>query len=202
MGGFDDAGKTRLRREFAGRRRALSEAEVASASRAICAWIVSSAEFRETRHLVLYSPRANEVDPGEVAKRASEQGLPTYYPRVEGDDLAFRRAVAADLHPGPFGVEEPPSGAARLPGDAAGVLVLVPGVAFDRRGGRLGSGRGYYDRALPTLRHATRFGLAAEALVVDRLPQDPWDVCMNAVVTERGILPTPTATTVHSGELT
>ncbi len=202
MGGFDDAAKTRLRREFAARRRALSEAEIASASRAVCAWIVSSAEFPEARHLVLYSPCANELDPGGVARRASEQGLPTYYPRVEGDDLAFRRAAVADLCPGPFGIGEPPSGAPRLAGDAPGVLVLVPGVAFDRRGGRLGSGRGYYDRALSSFRHATRFGIAAEALVVDRLPQDTWDVCMNAVVTERGVLRTPAATAVHSGELT
>lgn len=202
MGGFDDAGKSRLRRELVARREALIAAEIDSASRAICARVASSAELAATSHLVTYSARPGEIDPEYVAVLAAARGVATYYPRVVRDELEFRRAAPEDLSPGRFGIPEPSGGTALLPDDAAGVLILVPGVAFDRRGGRLGSGRGYYDRALSRRGGAICFGLTAEALLVERLPQDAWDVRMNGVVTERGVLRISTVNGVHPGELT
>jgi 5-formyltetrahydrofolate cyclo-ligase len=202
MGGFDDAGKSRLRREFIARGRALGVAELAAASRAVCGWIAGSAELGSARHLVAYCARRGEIDPRELVREAAARGIATYYPCVVGDELEFRRGVEDELRPGAFGIPEPPAGAEVLGDGVAGLLILVPGVAFDRRGGRLGSGHGYYDRALARIPSAVRLGLATQAMVVDRLPQDPWDVCMNAVVTERGVLRTSPASDVHPGELT
>jgi 5-formyltetrahydrofolate cyclo-ligase len=75
-----------------------------------------------------------------------------------------------------------------LDGDRPDVLVVIPGVAFDRQGTRLGSGLGYYDRALPTIPLAYRVGVTLEALVVDRLPVDAWDVPMHLIATEIRLL--------------
>jgi 5-formyltetrahydrofolate cyclo-ligase len=67
--------------------------------------------------------------------------------------------------------------------------VVVPGMAFDRQGGRLGRGAGVYDRFLARLPERTlRIGLIPSALLVERLPTEPHDIPMHAVATERGVL--------------
>jgi len=68
------------------------------------------------------------------------------------------------------------------------VLFLVPGVAFDARGVRLGRGIGWYDRALERHPRSIRVGLAYGFQVVSRLPEAPWDVRMHAIVTEAGLI--------------
>ena len=147
---------------------------------------VTGADFlRSAQHLVVYAARSDEVDPHAIEVAAGRTGIPTYYPRLEAGSLAFRRARLADLVPGRFGLQEPLEDAHLLDPAARDVVVIVPGLAFDRRGNRLGTGRGYYDRAHPMLRDARRIGLTLEALVVDAVPIDPWDVPMDAIATER-----------------
>ena len=68
-------------------------------------------------------------------------------------------------------------------------LIIVPGVAFDSMGGRIGYGKGYYDRFLPQLRaDVPKLGLAYDFQVLPRVPQDEFDIRMDAIVTEKGIL--------------
>jgi 5-formyltetrahydrofolate cyclo-ligase len=88
-----------------------------------------------------------------------------------------------------YGFHQPVEGAARL--DERSIdIVLVPGVLFDRRGGRLGRGQGYYDRFLSRLRPSTVLvGVSAEALVSESpLPVDDHDVPMGWLATERGVV--------------
>jgi 5,10-methenyltetrahydrofolate synthetase len=82
---------------------------------------------------------------------------------------------------------EPPPDAPVL-GDVGNAVILVPGLGFDRRGARLGTGMGYYDRSLPAHPHLKRIGVTLDALIVDSIPTDPWDVPMEAIVTERELL--------------
>ncbi len=108
-----------------------------------------------------------------------------------------------DLHPGRYGVPEPPEGAKRV-SLARSAVVVVPGVAFDRRGGRLGRGQGFYDRALRAARGEPRgegagpfvVGLAVSSQLLEEVPVESHDESMDAVVTEREIArvePGPTA---------
>ena len=181
-----DNPKARLRRELEARRQSIAAVDLVSASASACAGIVESEIFRGAQHVVVYAARSCELDPHAIEVAAERSGIPTYYPRVEAGSLAFRRACLGDLVAGRFGVREPLEGAQVLDPTARDVIVIVPGLAFDRRGNRLGTGRGYYDRALPKLRDARRLGLTLEALVVDAVPIDPWDVPMDAIATERG----------------
>ena len=99
------------------------------------------------------------------------------WPRISpaGTALEFACCAAAELVPGPTRALEPPPSAPSLPVHAID-LAVVPGVAFDARGGRLGRGRGHYDATLPLLRpDAARVGLAFDAQVVDRVPTEPHD---------------------------
>jgi 5-formyltetrahydrofolate cyclo-ligase len=106
-------------------------------------------------------------------------------PRVEGDDLKFHWVAGrAELQPGRFGILEP---AAEAP--AAGDdfdLILVPGMAFDLRGGRLGRGRGFYDRFLRTAL-GLRVGVCFEDQIVDDVPSEAHDLRMDFVITPSAI---------------
>lgn len=182
------------------RRRAIAAADLASASASVCAAVVGSRIFRTAKHVVLYAARAWEVDPAAIERIASDAGVPTYYPRAGDDGLTFRRARRDQLVPGRFGVQEPVESAERLEAATGQVVVLVPGVAFDRRGNRLGTGRGYYDRALPNLKDAFRVGLTLETLIVGPIPVDPWDIPMHAIASERGLFPVDPRVGVDPGD--
>jgi 5-formyltetrahydrofolate cyclo-ligase len=198
MGGLVDT-KSRLRRELIARRCVLSADELARASRAVCAQVAAATDYRNARVLVMYAARNGEVDPESLGTRA-DGIVETYYPIVEGDSLAFRRADVADLRQGTFGIPEPPSTAPRLEPGRSDVLILVPGIAFDIEGGRLGTGRGFYDRALVAYPLAHRFGIGLAAFVVRKLPVDPWDVVMHAVATEHEIIRADAYAGAHPGD--
>lgn len=88
------------------------------------------------------------------------------------------------LEPGPFGLQQPPAESASAQPD----VVLVPLLAFDRRLNRLGQGAAHYDRALSLLPDAYAVGLAWSAQECDLVPTDPWDVPLDAILTEREFL--------------
>jgi 5-formyltetrahydrofolate cyclo-ligase len=138
--------------------------------------------------IAAYASIGAEVDPSRILERALEKGHRCALPRValEGAPLDFVEWRAGEaLQPGPFGTREPMGPPlARAPD-----IILVPLLAFDSSGHRLGYGGGYYDRTLSMLRMAeARFlsvGLAFAAQEVDALPVDPFDQRLDWIVTER-----------------
>ena len=91
-------------------------------------------------------------------------------------------ATGDDLVPGPFGLFQPHHEAPDLAPD----IILTPLLAFDSKLDRLGQGAGYYDRAFAQFPHALRIGVAWNVQCVDALPVDPWDMPLDAVITESG----------------
>jgi 5-formyltetrahydrofolate cyclo-ligase len=164
---YEDA-KRLLRRRMEAARRALSQSEVADRSGTVCRRVLALPAFAAARHVVLYAAMQNEIDPVAIAAAAVAAGKRTYLPRPGHTEPGFAEIASGSI----------------LPDAAEEVLVIVPGLAFDAQGARLGRGRGWYDRAL--LRHprAHRVGLAYEFQVVPRVPEASWDVRMHAVVTD------------------
>jgi 5-formyltetrahydrofolate cyclo-ligase len=123
------------------------------------------------------------------ARAGARIALPVTPPKGSDAPLTFRLWDAADqLAPGHFPVHEPPAHAPQVEPD----LVLVPLLAFDRRGHRLGYGAGHYDRTLARLRAlkpVTALGLSFSAQGVEVLPAGPHDQRLDGVVTERGFIP-------------
>ena len=187
MGASSEDTKARLRRGYLARSRAVGPEALAQASAVACAHVVGTRAFRDARHVVVYAARSWELDAHPIAAAAGRNAVPTYYPRLAGGTLEFVRSGRADLAPGALGIDEPAPEAPPLPVGLDGILFVVPGVAFDRQGGRLGSGFGCYDRTLRAFPSAIRIGLALHELLVDRLPTDPWDLPVDAVATERGV---------------
>jgi 5-formyltetrahydrofolate cyclo-ligase len=131
-----------------------------------------------------YFPVHDELDPVPLLEAQYARGLRTALPVVQsGPDLVFREwAPGAPLKRGKFGLKQPEAGSAELIPD----IVLVPLLAFDRKGGRLGYGAGYYDAALRRMRqHArlTAIGIAFDEQEFPEVPQGPQDERLDMVLT-------------------
>ena len=140
-------------------------------------------EIRAARAVMLFSSFGSEVPTGPLIERLREGGVTTALPRIEeGDLVPVAYAPGDPVRPTSFGALEPVGPDAL---DAASLdVVVVPGVAFDRSGGRIGYGGGYYDRFLRDLA-PFRAGIAFSLQVVDgRLPAGNFDLPVHAIVTE------------------
>lgn len=146
--------------------------------------------WRDAASIALYVSLPGEVDSVSLLNLAWGEGKTVFLPKIT--HLANRQmeffpiANIDQLQPGPFNLKEPPAGTPARAVD----LLLVPGVAFDRRGYRLGHGGGFYDRFLAEHADfaATRIGLCASWQLLARLPNDSWDLPMNGVCTEEELL--------------
>ena len=141
------------------------------------------AEVEGASTVALYSALGPEADPSIALPPLLDRGVVVVFPRVVGELLEFAPASSlADLHPGYMGVMEPKSAAI----DASVLdVIVVPGVAFDREGGRLGQGGGHYDRTLARLGSETfRVGFCFSCQIVDKVPREDHDELLDALVTE------------------
>jgi 5-formyltetrahydrofolate cyclo-ligase len=169
------AAKRALRATLRRRLRSLSEA----ARRAGSADVVS----RLARHVppsgavAGFVALADEPDLGPIWQALAGRLV---LPRIEGDALRWCRASLADLVPGTFGLLEPPPGAPEVPArDVA--LWVVPGLGFDAAFGRLGRGRGFYDRALAA-RRGPAIGVGFDVSEVPEVPREAHDVVLDGVI--------------------
>lgn len=180
--------KRRLRGELLRRRRAVDPAEREAAGAAVARSLLAMPQIGRARRIALYAALPDELPTRPIFEALERLGRPRLFPRIAGsagDRLEFAPVDAWDeLLPGPLGVLAPPARRAALslgPEDVA----LVPGVAFDREGRRLGRGGGHYDRAFAA-GGAFLVGIAFELQWVPRVPCDSRDRSMDAIVTERG----------------
>lgn len=138
-----------------------------------------------------YWPIGSEIDPFPLVRRLkNEADADICLPRVEDDgSMSFRAwAPGNPLEDRPLGLQEPPADTAIV----SPTLVLTPLLGFDRKGNRLGYGKGHYDRALTGLRAQGRVfvcGLAFFGQEVDEVPHEPHDIPLDWVMTERGSIP-------------
>lgn len=133
-----------------------------------------------------YVSLPDEVETWRLIEYMLEHGKHVVVPRVSGArlQLAEVRDPARDLAPGAFGVWEPRRGTRRTVPLRDLDLVLVPGLAFDRAGNRLGRGRGYFDRLLARApRSLHTIGLCFRFQLLDRLPTNAHDRPVHAVLT-------------------
>jgi 5-formyltetrahydrofolate cyclo-ligase len=179
--------KEYVRSYFLTQRSRLAHPEIEEKSLRVCRNLAALECFRTSNRIGLYSPVRNEVDTGEIYSLSKRSGQEFYFPRIDGNDLTFHRVLDPDeLKPGKFKIPEPDSNAPVFePGKLD--LILIPGVAFDPSGVRLGYGKGYYDRLLAEIPINRRVALAYSFQMSDSLPRREGDVSMGLVVTELGI---------------
>lgn len=200
--------KQLLRREITERLGNLDAAAVASASREACARLMTRPEFLAARRVMLFVPIGHELDPARIALECQRLAKTLWLPRTtwETREMVAARAPSWNVEglvQGRHGLREPAQSAEVAPIDTLG-LIVVPGVAFDPSGSRLGRGGGFYDRFLaslvearsdqnlnhpstsPTRPPSHRPFLAALALdeqIVDVVPMERHDVPLDLIVT-------------------
>lgn len=150
--------------------------------------------WAKSRIVALYSPIRKEAQAGGLMRAAWAEGKQVLLPRtIPGPNrlIQFLPCESFDtLKPGVFGILEPDPLTCPLPpeGEIIPDLMVVPGVAYDRNGYRLGNGGGYYDRffARPGMDSVARLGFAYDFQVVDAIPDlGPWDVPMHGYCTDK-----------------
>lgn len=183
--------KAEFRALAAARRRDVPDND--EASRRIAARLFDLPEFGGAETVMLYLDVRDEVRTRWLLPQLFDQGKTVVVPFCQGRELnLFRLEGLDELETGAFGILEPRLGLRSLPEKLATAeqldAVVVPGVAFDRRGARLGYGRGFYDRLLPRVRpDVALIGLAFECQMFAELPAAEHDVFMDRVITEAAV---------------
>lgn len=180
--------KPDTRRLLLSRRDALTERDRTTYSGAICSRAAEViAERCAARSVVaLYANKGSEVETALLDETLRAGGFRIAYPRVVDDArvLAFHAVTIDELVPSRWGLREPTAQVAAVVLEEISAFV-VPGLAFDRRGGRVGWGMGHYDATFAAAATgAERIGLAFECQVIDNVPRESHDVALDAIITE------------------
>lgn len=156
-------------------------------SSAIQAVIRASAGWRSASGVLGFVPLRSEPDLLELLRERARGGglccVPRWNPSTEDYDAAVLPEEGG-LVAGPYGVLEPAPSLPRVPWERLD-LILVPGLGFDRRGWRLGRGRGHFDRLLRRVMQSSRWGIAFDRQIVAQIPTEPHDVNVHFLVTPR-----------------
>ena len=183
--------KNILRAELKARRALISIEKKAVLDTAICERIASLPCFCEAESILLYSPVKGEIDLSPLAKAALDMGKRVAYPICNKDDLSmtFRYVSSlSELLPGSYSIPEPPKDATEFSSDTK-ALCVVPALAFDTLGFRIGYGKGYYDRFLKNFDGYT-VGAVYSELLSELLPRGYYDMAVDIIITERRIIET------------
>lgn len=178
--------KAQLRQQCLETRKALGKETRAQASQGICAHIGDWRLFQRSSVILTYLPMRGEVDLRPLLERHPEKRwlLPRILPE-EGNRMALHPYDPERLVRHTFGMEEPDARLPEIPPDEV-QLVLVPGLAYDRRGWRLGYGGGYFDRFLKGF-SGTSLGVIYQSLLLDSIPHHQYDMPVDWVATESGL---------------
>ncbi|MDR2686695.1 MAG: 5-formyltetrahydrofolate cyclo-ligase [Oscillospiraceae bacterium] len=179
-------GKQALRRELLALRNAIALEDRQAWDAAVNRAIVEDGWFGESQAVLAYCPIGSEPDIKPALEEALRQGKRVFLPRCNPvtREMAFHRIASFEgLNPGAHGIPEPGESncALRI---ANGALCLVPAVAFDKAGFRLGYGGGYYDRFLARRRGLRTLGICYEILLRGCLPKSATDIPVERVLTE------------------
>ncbi len=187
----DDQQKADIRRQVLAKLAAMSDEQRHGGSVAACSRLTALEVFQHASVVMLYMPLASEVDLTPVAIRCFQTGKTVCVPLVDWKRRDMEPVEVTSFDDHVMEVDEHglrmPRGGAPIPPNLLD-LVVVPGLAFDAHGHRLGRGGGYYDRFLGRLRRtAATVGLGFDVQITDEVPVDDGDVSVDIVVTDRRV---------------
>lgn len=180
------AEKRRLRRLLEARRRAIAPDDAERAGRAVAEHLLRDAALRAASRVALYAALPGELPLRALFDALAARGVARLLPRIRRGRIEFAEVESwAELEPGVFDVLEPPDARPER-ALGSGDIAVVPGLAFDTQGNRLGHGKGYYDRAFSGERSSLPrlIGACFAAQVIARVPHGSRDRPMDAIVTE------------------
>mgnify|MGYP000031203725 FL=1 len=188
-----DVAKIQIREEVATIISALSESDIAIKVKSIEDRLFEFANFLEAKITLLYVSGYNEVQTKNIIKRAYSYNkivvLPAFDPKTFEMELMKVDKFSQELKPGPRGVPEPKADCCKIVPIDRIDIAIIPGIAFDEKGGRIGTGRGYYDRLIPKLAITTRkVALTLEEQIIPQVPMESHDKHVDIIITDKRII--------------
>ncbi|MBM4236011.1 MAG: 5-formyltetrahydrofolate cyclo-ligase [Firmicutes bacterium] len=185
--------KNKLRKQIITERDQLTDEEIATKSATIAEKLYSLSAFNQAEAIMYFVSFGSEVDTRPIVEETIRRRKIALAPKAvpQSRELIPSRILDwdSDLMPGYYNIPEPRAGAMR-PYDPEQIdLLIVPGVAFDLKGNRLGYGGGYYDRFFSLLKPGTPLvALVFDLQIVPTVPTDEWDRPVDCVITEKRII--------------
>jgi 5-formyltetrahydrofolate cyclo-ligase len=183
--------KSEIRKRMIALRNAIPREEIEEKSRAIQQRVMALEAVQSASTLMAYLSFGSEVDLDGLICWCWGEGKRIVVPicHMESRKLTACRIDGFDeLETGHYGIRAPMEGLIRPVPEGEIDAILVPAVAFDRRGYRIGYGGGYYDRFLPRTPQAVKIGVAFSSQIVEEIPADGHDLPVGMIVTEREVI--------------
>ncbi|MGN0630150.1 MAG: 5-formyltetrahydrofolate cyclo-ligase [Ruminococcus sp.] len=181
--------KKNLRREMKTLRKSIPREEKAELDRKMRENFFASDIYKNAEMILTFISFGDEPDTTEILKRAWQDKKTTAVPRCMPESRMSFYIIndMNDCIEGAYGIPEPSGECPEAALDGKGIVCLVPGLAFDRKGGRLGYGGGYYDRFLSRHPDIQTFGFCAEMFVAEDVPQEDTDVKLRGLITDKTV---------------
>ena len=177
--------KKRIRKLIADRRSVIKTDEIKEASVKICEKVIALREFVDCAYVYAYIDFNNEVETKGIIEEAWRNGKKVAVPKITDNRMDFYEITSFEqLQKGYYGILEPQGCEMANAEDA---LMIVPGVAFDKKRHRVGYGGGFYDRYLEQHRKHVTVAVAFEFQIVDEAPCDVFDIIPQKLITEANI---------------
>jgi 5-formyltetrahydrofolate cyclo-ligase len=185
--------KNQLRVEIAKKISELPAKESAEKTRAIEKRLFDFANFLESKIILMYIHSDSEVQTGNILKRAYDYNKIVVLPAFDTENFEMTLMkvddLEKDLHQGPRGILEPDKTRCKVVPIEKIDIAIIPAVALDEKGGRIGSGEGYYDRLIPRLAITTRkVALALENQIIPQVPIESHDKHVDIIITEDRVI--------------
>ena len=199
--------KTSIRKQILGIRNTLSLCECEEKSDSIMRKVLSLKAVQQAKYVLCYADYKNEVMTKKLMEVLFEQGKELFLPKVSGEEMEFYCIISLqDLEEGYKGIPEPSVACKEVftkelwEEYKEAVVMLLPGAAFSEKGGRIGYGKGYYDRYLMRIPCKERIAICYEFQVVEDIPTDVHDIPVTAIITDERIRYIETSRLSHGME--
>lgn len=188
-----DSEKRSIRQKISDQRKLLTPDEIEDRSRKIEKNLLSLSEYKTAKRIMFYVSKVREVDTHKIIEDFLKSKKHVVVPVTQSQDktlsLCEIESFPVGLHRSTYGVLEPELGDRCHLYTKEIDLIIVPGVAFDRNGHRLGHGGGYYDRFLKTMNpKIPRIALAFDFQILPKIPREIWDMPVDRIVTESEVI--------------
>ena len=185
--------KADVRTEIANMIAGLPQATIQEKTKEIENRLFEFANFMESKIALLYISTDSEVKSENILRRASDRNKIVVLPIIDAELSDFNLYkiddITKDLKPGAAGILQPDPQRCRIVPLECIDIAIIPGIAFDEKGGRIGPGNGYYDRLIPKLPITTRkVALALDAQVIAQVPTESHDKHVDIIITEKRII--------------
>ena len=185
--------KSELREEIIQKVAALPEKEIAEKTKAIENRLFDFANFLEAKIALMYVHNKSEVPTGSILKRSYDYNKIVVLPAYDTENFAMTPMkvdrLDKDLQKGPRGILEPNEARCKVVPIERIDIAIIPAIALDEKGGRIGSGEGYYDRLIPRLAITTRkVALALEDQIIPQVPIESHDKHVDIIITENRVI--------------